>query len=310
MKHKAPPPLPLDGHAAAPEHRTVAIADIVVDRSIHPRRLVMRSHVHKLARALAEGSELLRPIVFDDRGELILSDGFYRLAAHERVGHKTIDVEVRRGNRHDAKIFAITANAYHGMKLTSHEKRRAVNTLFNDLVWRRRSDREIAAVCGCSPPTVAKIRKLHPLTENIGSDEVREVRNKHGARAPMKIDGLRRPPVDRQEGNRTGILPDTKRDIRAAKTAEDASVDVARRARRSREGTVDRVQTATAIVEALEAVRAQYGNAISIADAILASRDDALIRRFNEVSVTFRVASRKTRVKGKSNRDQEASNDR
>src|SRR5690242_18124161 len=73
-----------------------------------------------------------------------LWDGFLRLAAAEKVGAETIEVEVRLGTKRDAILNAVGTNADHGLPRTNADKRMAVLKLLQDAEWAEWSNREIA----------------------------------------------------------------------------------------------------------------------------------------------------------------------
>jgi N6-adenosine-specific RNA methylase IME4 len=87
-----------------------------------------------------------------------LWDGFHRLAAVKEYGAETIEVEVRLGTKRDALLDAIGANADHGLPRTNADKQKAVLELFNDLEWKKWSNREIARYCRVSHTFVAQLR--------------------------------------------------------------------------------------------------------------------------------------------------------
>jgi len=63
--------------------------------------------------------------VVDDKGTLILCDGFHRLEAGLRLGRENVFAEVRKGDRAYAVERAAVANAKHGLPLLQEEWERA-----------------------------------------------------------------------------------------------------------------------------------------------------------------------------------------
>jgi hypothetical protein len=63
-------------------------------------------------------------------------------------------------------LYAVGANASHGLKRTNRDKRNAVLVLLKDPEWQGWSDREIARRCVVSPHTVAAERSCLPVTSN------------------------------------------------------------------------------------------------------------------------------------------------
>jgi uncharacterized ParB-like nuclease family protein len=99
--------------------------------------------------------------VFHDGTTYWLADGFHRYWAHHEEKCSTIDCVIHKGGKRDAILFAVGANAAHGLRRSDDDKRRAVQALLNDVEWAKWSDREIARRCGVGHPFVAKIRAAH-----------------------------------------------------------------------------------------------------------------------------------------------------
>ncbi|MGB0991716.1 MAG: hypothetical protein ACPG32_04515 [Akkermansiaceae bacterium] len=96
-------------------------------------------------------------IVFRDKaGRNWLGDGFHRIAGGVGAGLPGIPSEVREGGIKDALRYALGANCQHGLRRNPEDIRKAVEIAsyeFPDL-----TDRAVAHLVKCSPPTVAKYR--------------------------------------------------------------------------------------------------------------------------------------------------------
>jgi hypothetical protein len=68
-----------------------------------------------------------------------LANGIHRLIAEPELGLAKISADVREGSRRDAILYAVGANASHGLKRTNRDKRNAVRVLLKD-PWGRRQD--------------------------------------------------------------------------------------------------------------------------------------------------------------------------
>lgn len=104
----------------------------------------------------ADGLPPLR--VVDTGEELILWDGFHRIAAAEGV-LKFVNVEPKRGTRADAIYLATGANTTHGVRRTDADKRKAVEMALGLERFASASSRAVAEHVGVSHSFVEKVRK-------------------------------------------------------------------------------------------------------------------------------------------------------
>jgi hypothetical protein len=102
--------------------------------------------------------ELPPVVVFFDGEDYWLADGFQRFHAHLEAKRATIRCDVRKGTRRDAILYAVGANATHGLRRSNEDKRQAVLMLLKDQEWGERSDRWIAEKCRVSNHLVAEAR--------------------------------------------------------------------------------------------------------------------------------------------------------
>lgn len=159
---------------------TLAIARLRRDGGTQPRATLDPATVEAYAEGVREGSAFPPVIVFHDGTDHWLADGFHRTEAHVAAGLAAIHADIRAGTRRDAVLFACGANATHGLRRTTDDKRRAVILLLSDPEWRDWSDREIAERAHVSHPFVAKLRGL---TGNVSSE--RSFTTRHGTVATM-----------------------------------------------------------------------------------------------------------------------------
>lgn len=169
------PPVIRQASPAVVELRT---DQIVRDRDVQARVTLDLDTVRNYSEALAEGVEFPPVLVYHDGEKYWLADGFHRHAAHQQQKVETIRAEVREGTYRDAVLYAVGANATHGLPRSNADKRRAVELLLRDSEWSKWSDREIARRAAVSQPFVSK-RRLE-LSDNgyqIDSDSRLVTRN-------------------------------------------------------------------------------------------------------------------------------------
>jgi hypothetical protein len=128
--------------------------------------------VMEYAEAMQHGDTFPPVIVFDDGNSLWLADGFHRYQACKFLGKPAIATDRREGSQRDAILYSLGANASHGLRRSSADKRRAVEMMLKDSQWSQWSGREIAKQCGVDEKTVRNMRdELHaenPQNENSG----------------------------------------------------------------------------------------------------------------------------------------------
>jgi hypothetical protein len=140
--------------------RDVETGAIIVDTGIQARVKLDPDTIADYAEAMASGVEFPPVIAFEDpeTGKKHLADGFHRAGAAEKAGLHHIRAEIRPGTRRDAILFAVGANATHGLPRRNADKRRAVRMLLEDPEWVQWNSREIARQCGVSHTLVDNLR--------------------------------------------------------------------------------------------------------------------------------------------------------
>jgi len=152
--------------------KTLGIKEVRLDGGTQPRAAINEETVSDYAEILKDGS--MPPLdVFFDGAAHWLADGFHRYHAHLRNKSPTVLCEIHAGTRRDAILFSVGANAKHGLRRTQEDRRRAIQTLLEDIEWSEWSDRDIARACSVDGKTVAKVRK----TLGLEQEERKHLRN-------------------------------------------------------------------------------------------------------------------------------------
>lgn len=162
------------------------LAVVQLDPDIQIRARIDQETVFSYAQDMLDGQSFPPIVVFADRGQFYVADGFHRALARALAGRtlslsldagevsgpswlalaadlETIDCEVREGSRRDAILYAVGANDSHGLRRTRADKENAVLRLLNDPDWRQLSQNEIARLAGVTPATVGNIARRHGL---------------------------------------------------------------------------------------------------------------------------------------------------
>ena len=135
------------------------IADIMINGGTQSRVKLNWDVIAEYAEAITLDAIFPPILVFYDGKNYWLADGFHRLHATKKAGRQEIAVEIHQGNRRDALLYSVGANANHGLRRTNADKRRAVNIMLQDEEWNHWSNREIAKRCGVSEFMVRQMRE-------------------------------------------------------------------------------------------------------------------------------------------------------
>jgi hypothetical protein len=149
----------------------IRIDDIRLDGGTQTRTGISEATVSEYAEAVMSGAVFPAVVVFFDGTDYYLADGFHRLHGHRQAGSVEILADVRTGTRRDALLFAVGANAEHGLRRTNDDKRKAVRILLEDAEWCQWGDREIARRAGVGYTLVASVRaQMAPSLPATGSE--------------------------------------------------------------------------------------------------------------------------------------------
>ena len=164
------------GLATFPSRR-IPLVDVRRDGGTQVRETMNAATAEEYAAALAEG-EVFPPVtVFFDGAVYWLADGFHRVLAHEKAGLADVLAEVRRGTKRDALLFAVGANASHGLPRTNKDKRRAVEILLRDEEWSAGYDTTVAKMANVSSHFVGVVRKELVAAGDIDRINIRQGTN-------------------------------------------------------------------------------------------------------------------------------------
>lgn len=146
-------------HKSMTRPETLLIASITLDDEIQPRQQLDETVVAEYSEAMKCGAVFPPVIVYYDGSKFWLADGFHRVCANQKNNAQEILAEVKPGTRREACLYAVGANAAHGLRRTNADKRRSVERLLRDDEWSQWSNREIARRCGVDHVTVGNVRR-------------------------------------------------------------------------------------------------------------------------------------------------------
>ena len=162
---------------AAAQTEKVPLAKIRMDGGTQARVVINESTVDDYAEAAREGQALPPPVVFFDGSSYWMGDGFHRVLAYSRLEFAEVECVVKKGTRRDAVLYAVGANANHGLRRTAEDKRNAVVILLSDEEWSQRPTGWIARTANVCWDLADKIRqelglKPEKITRSNGTTQV------------------------------------------------------------------------------------------------------------------------------------------
>jgi N6-adenosine-specific RNA methylase IME4 len=144
----------------------LAIDLLECDPELQPRAKMRGDWAKEYERNMEAGATFPPVEAFSDGGHYWLADGFHRRQAAVEAGLSEILTDIREGTRREALLHSLSANAKHGHRPTNEDKRRAVDTMLQDLEWSQRSDSEIARQIGVDHKTVANRRHILGISQD------------------------------------------------------------------------------------------------------------------------------------------------
>jgi len=148
--------------------QAVAVDDIILDERCQPRAILNAEAVQEYAELYAENAKLPPLDVVDVEGDLILIDGFHRLAAARQSDQSFVRVAVLERCDIDRAIWlAASRNQGHGVRRTSADKRQAVLLALRSAIGKEQSLRTIAEHVGVSKSTVHNIQQEIASASNL-----------------------------------------------------------------------------------------------------------------------------------------------
>ncbi|WP_210482888.1 hypothetical protein [Microvirga antarctica] len=171
---------------------TLSIVEIIADLKAQNREHGLDAKtVADYREAMTEGAKFPPVAVFRSAAGTFLADGFHRYEAARLEAFTSIECDIRTGTLRDAILYAVGANADHGLKRTNADKRRAVMLMLEDDEWSGWSNREIARRCRVDEALVRRMRDDTAVKPQSGERSF--VHPKTGKPATMNVAAIGKP---------------------------------------------------------------------------------------------------------------------
>lgn len=156
--------------------KKVKLDAIRIDGGTQCRLVIDQPTIYTYLEAMKEDAEFpLMETVFDGSTHW-LTDGFHRYHAYKLLGIKEVEVKYKPGTLQDAKIEALKANSKHGKPLSNDDKRNKVEMALKIDGFDKKSNYEIANMCGVSQSFVASVRDPKVKQKQKENDAKRHVK--------------------------------------------------------------------------------------------------------------------------------------
>ena len=147
----------------------VPLNEIEIDGSTQGRVRIDQATVDEYVKAMDKGAKFPPVDLFIDGLTNWVGDGFHRILAAATLGKPSITANVRPGGQSAALVWALGANAEHGLKRTAEDKRKAVEVALKE--FPNESDRAIARMCKVSPTTVGNVKAANNVTVQMDTND-------------------------------------------------------------------------------------------------------------------------------------------
>lgn len=118
-----------------PVQETLFLSSLILDPKLQMRVALDRKHIENdLMPKIRDGATLHPITVYKVGGYYYVTDGRHRVEAYRNLGHAEVLADVYLGTWEDAFRAALTANQNHGLRLTSLDKRKIVQSAIDH--WR------------------------------------------------------------------------------------------------------------------------------------------------------------------------------
>ena len=163
------------------ETKSLSIDVLVLDADTQSRLSIHDETVEAYAELIERQLEWPFPPVdvFEEGSRYLVADGFHRVMGAKKTKRASIPCTVYKGTATDARIFAMTANDEHGLRMTRADKRACVEWLLDNPP--RRNQQEVADIAGVS-------RRL--VTIIVADRKIANAHNAHlGEEGRTELDG-------------------------------------------------------------------------------------------------------------------------
>lgn len=163
------------------------LKQIRTDGGTQARVRMCQDTIAEYASKMSDGVVMPPVIVFFDKTEYWLADGFHRYFAAKSNGDLEIECEVQDGTVEDAMLYSFSANGGRGLSMTPEDNHSIVSRMLAHPKWKSWTDSAIAKHIHVSNSTVGRIRRKLEESGKVEKKTEKKYTNKHGKESTMKV---------------------------------------------------------------------------------------------------------------------------
>lgn len=171
------------------------LTQIRTDGGTQARVKMCPDTIAEYASKMSDGVVLPEIVVFFDKTEYWLADGFHRYFAAKSNGDLEIECEVKDGTVEDAMLYSFSANGGRGLSMTPEDNHSIVSRMLAHPKWRAWTDKQIAKHIHVSNSTVGRIRRRLEDADKIEKRPNKKYIDKYGNESIMNVGKIGRKPL-------------------------------------------------------------------------------------------------------------------
>lgn len=166
------------------------LKQIRTDGGTQARVRMCQETIAEYASKMSDGVVLPPVVVFFDKKEYWLADGFHRYFAAKSNGDLEIECDVHDGMVEDAMLYSFSANGGRGLSMTAEDNYSIVSRMLAHPKWKSWTDSAIAKHIHVSNSTVGRIRRKLEEAGAVEKKTEKKYTDKHGNEATMKVGNI------------------------------------------------------------------------------------------------------------------------
>lgn len=166
------------------------LKQIRTDGGTQARVRMCQETIAEYASKMSDGVVMPPVVVFFDKKEYWLADGFHRYFAAKSNGDLEIECDVHDGMVEDAMLYSFSANGGRGLSMTAEDNYSIVSRMLAHPKWKSWTDSAIAKHIHVSNSTVGRIRRKLEEAGTVEKKTEKKYTDKHGNEATMKVGNI------------------------------------------------------------------------------------------------------------------------